>query len=548
MNRTIVWFRRDLRISDHPPLERAARRGAVIPLFILDPALLHHPETGVGRVAFLLNCLRSLDQDLRQRGGRLILRYGNPLDILPQFVQETEAEGIYAHIDFERIYGRVRDGKLNAIAQRDSTFRIRWFEPVGFTSQLIPYSHYRRLWFEQMAAMVIPSPVRCIVPNGIPSEPIPNLEDLRLIPDTKPIPPGGTAAAHQRLEEFWVEKKERYYWQLSYPSANVTTGLSPYLKFGVISVRECVQFLQRVKTIVDPRVHRSQQQLVARLRWGNGFTQRFRYLPQLELRSLYSIFDQQGWGFDEHLYQSWQAGQTGYPIIDAAARCLMATGGWQELNFRVRAIYASFLGNLLGIDWRYGALHFMRHLIDGDCPIDHYQWAMQTGVTHCVDKSWTRIYNPGQVAVDRCDPEGEFIKRWVPELRGIHPSRLGNPPPMTNYPPAILNYNVARKQCVQKLERQRSEFRHQPNLIPYLAALPEDLTPFGSHRLPCDVNWSHTASPADLFPPPINLDQLDGEGAIALRTWFVAHLDIQPSRTKRKVSEPSTPYTQLELL
>lgn len=123
MNRTIVWFRRDLRISDHPPLERAARRGAVIPLFILDPALLHHPETGVGRVAFLLNCLRSLDQDLRQRGGRLILRYGNPLDILPQFVQETEAEGIYAHIDFERIYGRVRDGKLNAIAQRDSTFQ-----------------------------------------------------------------------------------------------------------------------------------------------------------------------------------------------------------------------------------------------------------------------------------------------------------------------------------------------------------------------------------------------------------------------------------------
>jgi deoxyribodipyrimidine photo-lyase len=116
---------------------------------------------------------------------------------------------------------------------------------------------------------------------------------------------------------------------------------------------------------------------------GPGFTQRFRYLPQLELRSLYRGFDADGWAFDETLYTAWQQGQTGFPIVDAAARCLTATGGYLALNFRTRAIYASFLSNLGGIDWRYGALHFMRHLIDGDCPIDHYQWAMQSGVTHC---------------------------------------------------------------------------------------------------------------------------------------------------------------------
>ena len=149
------------------------------------------------------------------------------------------------------------------------------------------------------------------------------------------------------------------------------------LESGVtaISTRETVQIAQAWE--LNPKAERSRQQLISRLCLGNGFVQRFRYLPQLELRSLYSVFDEQGWTFDEALYQAWQQGQTGFPIVDAVARCLQATGGWQGLNFRSRAIYSSFLSNLLGIDWRFGALHFMRHLIDGDCPIDHYKWAMR---------------------------------------------------------------------------------------------------------------------------------------------------------------------------
>ena len=111
MNRTIVWFRRDLRIFDHEPLYRAARRGDVIPIFIFDRALLLHPETGSGRVRFMLSCLDSLDRDLRSRGGRLILRSGDPVDILPALVKATQADGIYSYIDFERIYGRVREDR-----------------------------------------------------------------------------------------------------------------------------------------------------------------------------------------------------------------------------------------------------------------------------------------------------------------------------------------------------------------------------------------------------------------------------------------------------
>ncbi|MGD1862122.1 MAG: FAD-binding domain-containing protein [Leptolyngbyaceae cyanobacterium] len=543
MNRTLVWFRRDLRICDHEPLFRAARRGLVVPVFIFDRALLHHPETGAARVAFMLDCLASLDADLQAQGGRLILRSGNPVKVLPNLVRETAAEGIYAYTDCERLYGRVRDARLNAALAQEA-MKIRWFEPPASLDELIPYPQYRGRWFRDMAAPLVPTPARVEVPADIVSEPLPKLPDLEHQADDKFIPPGGTAAARQFLTNFLQAKSDRYYWQLSYPSAEATTGLSPHIKFGAISVRECVQTIQRTPDQGDFRIRRSHQQLIARLRWGSGFAQRFRYLPQLELRSLYKVFDEDGWAFDEALYEAWQTGQTGFPIVDAAARCLQATGGWQALNFRSRAIYSSFLSNLLGMDWRFGALHFMRHLIDGDCPIDHYQWAMQSGVTHCLDKTWTRIYNPGQVAVDRCDPEGAFIQQWVPELAHLHPQQLGSPPPVKGYPAPIIDYRQARQRRVAQLEQQRSRFLTRDNVVPYLADLPDDLTPFGSERHGSEVAWTQQL-PETLFPAPLVLSELTTQQAIALRTWFVAHVNITPPKVRKRM--PPTNVDQLAL-
>jgi deoxyribodipyrimidine photo-lyase len=531
MNRTIVWFRRDLRIADHAPLYRAAQRGAVVPVFVLDSALLHHPETAVARVRFMLDCLRSLGQDLRDRGGRLILRVGDPVEVLPALVREVEADGIYAHIDYERIYGRVRDARLNRVLAAEA-MKIRWFEPTAATGELIPYPDYRRLWYQEMTEAMVPTPSRIVVPENLPSADLPNLEALGLTADRKPIPLGGTDAARELLQTFLTEKTDRYYWQLSLPSAEATTGLSPHIKFGAISLRECYQTTQnQLRSTDDSRVDRSRKQLISRLRWGSGFSQRFRYLPQLELRSLYTGFDDDGWIFDEGLYQAWQTGHTGFPIIDAAARCLQETGGWLAMNFRTRAIYASFLSNLLGMDWRYGALHFMRHLIDGDCPIDHYQWAMQAGVTHCLDKTWTRIYNPEQTAVDRCDPKGLFIKRWLPELADLPIGDLGLPPALSGYPAPILTYKIARQARVKQLERQRQAFRSEPNVLPWLAGMPQNVVPFGADRFASDVAWAQ-ADTRELFPPALDLAALDPPAAQALRTWLVAHVNIQPHRAQ----------------
>ncbi|XQQ07004.1 MAG: deoxyribodipyrimidine photo-lyase [Leptolyngbya sp. IPPAS B-1204] len=339
MNRTIVWFRRDLRIADHAPLYRAARRGAVIPVFVLDRALLHHPETAPARVAFMLECLHCLDQDLRERRGRLIIRFGDPVEVLPQLIRATQADGIYAYIDYERIYGRVRDARLNRVLA-EQQMQIRWFESTAGTPELMVYPQYRDFWYQEMQTELTPTPTRIEVPPDIASEPIPTLTELGLIPDNKPLPPAGTNAARQLLAEFLDQNIDRYYWQLSYPGAEATTGISPHIKFGAISVRECVQTAQGWE-LSNPKAERSRKQLISRLRWGSGFAQRFRYLPQLELRSLYTVFDQEGWEINEGLYEAWQQGQTGFPIVDAAARCLQATGGWKQLNFRTRAIYAN---------------------------------------------------------------------------------------------------------------------------------------------------------------------------------------------------------------
>ena len=520
---TLVWYRRDLRTQDHEPLAKACSRGSVIPVFVLDDALLFHPETAVARVEFLLHSLRALDARLRELGGRLLIERGQPEQVLPRLAQRHGCRQVLAHTDSERLVGRVRDARVGRALQ-DNGVSLEWIEPAGASAELQPYGAWNREWHGAMAAALVPEPRRVVVPEQVPDTPVPDLRELGLFSDGKPIPEAGTAAALQRLDRFLEGPDARtYYWELSYPSAKVTSGLSPYLKFGVVSPRQCLQRLtaagQRAREQADRSRLRSIQQLFSRLRWGCSIHQRFRYLPQLELRSLWNAFDDNTplTAEQTELYEAWKEGRTGFPIVDAAAHCLRGGGGWLELNFRSRAIYASFLSNLCGIDWRYGALHFMRHLIDGDCPIDHYQWAMQAGATYRGTKAWTRIYHPGQVAVNRCDPHGLFIRRWLPQLERLTNDQLGEPPAWADYPAPVLNYEQARQARVETL----SSTRHGIGAIPLaLARLPEDLTPFGSDRIAgSQVLWAQERSP-ELYPEAVDLDRLDQEGWMALLSWF----------------------------
>jgi deoxyribodipyrimidine photo-lyase len=518
----VLWFRRDLRLDDHPALQEAHGRGRVLPLFILDPDLLHHPETGPARVAFLLASLKALDDDLRRRGSRLLVRQGEPAAVLLAVVQQFSAHGVVAHIDTERLVGRVRDARVSRALAR-AGIPLRWLEPPGCIPDLVAYPDWRRIWHGQMAHDPLKAPTHIATPPQDPHDAaavLPGLAELGLEADGKPIPPAGTSAALELLERFRDGgAAERYVRQLSQPSARATTGLGPYLKFGVVSHRRVLHTIAELRQ-GSAGERRSWRQLVSRLRWGAGMAQRFRYLPQLELRPLWACYDGAPplSAEQQELYAAWQDGRTGFPVVDAASRCLLAGGGWLDLNFRSRAIHASFLTNLCGIDWRYGALHYMRHLLDGDCCIDHYQWAMQAGVTAPGGgRGWSRIYHPGQVAVERCDPQGIFIRRWLPELADLTNDQLGSPPPMAGYPRAVLDYTDARRKRLARLERQRRHW--QPHGF---SRLPADLTPFGAERISgCAVDWANPPSP-ELSPAALPLDQLDPQALRDLTSWFSA--------------------------
>ncbi|MFM7312563.1 MAG: FAD-binding domain-containing protein [Cyanobium sp.] len=504
----VIWFRRDLRLADHAALVEGCRRGAVLPLFILDPALLLHPETGSARVAFLLASLRALDRELRELGGRLVVRRGDPLQELVTVVRACRADAVIAHTDNERIVGRVRDAAVNRRLAAEG-IPIHWIEPAGSSPELLPYSSWSRRWQAAMHRAAPARPERVHLPasaaDTLADQAIPDLQELGLPDCRTPLPPAGSAAARARLTGFCQGAASRsYFWELSYPAARVGSGLSPYLKFGVITPRQVLQDLAGLVEQGGTR-QRSALQLASRLRWGAAMHQRFRHLPQLEQASLWTPFDESGGtGLDaegQELYDAWRQGRTGFPIVDAAARCLAAEGGWLELNFRSRAIYASFLANLCGIDWRLWALHFMRQLIDGDCPIDHYQWAMQAGVTVAGQGGWTRIYHPGQVAVDRCDPQGLFIRRWLPELAELTNDQLGMPPPMEAYPRPVLAYEAARRRRLETLERQRQRIG---DVRMAMARPPRDS---GDRAL-------------ELFPPALELDALEPGQWTALLSWF----------------------------
>jgi len=539
---SILWFRRDLRLDDHQPLQECCRLGAVLPLFVLDPALLQHPETGSGRVAFLLEALAALDQDLRRRGGRLLVRRGDPMEVLPALASACGVRRVFAHSDSERILGRVRDARVDRALRRRGV-AMHWFEPAGACAELVPYPHWRHLWQAAMAGEAAAAPRRVWVPpplgganDPLADQPLPGLRELGLNPTQIVLPPAGHGAALDLLQRFVAgPAAERYFWQLSQPAARVTTGLSPYLKFGVISPRRCLQGIAPLAH-GDGGQRRSWLQLASRLRWGCGMAQRFRYLPQLELRSLWACHeDPQAEDLSAHqqeLLAAWQEGRTGFPIVDAAARCLRASGGWQELNFRSRAISASFLTHLCGIDWRWGALHYMRHLLDGDCTIDHYQWAMQAGATLPGAEAWARIYHPGRVAQQRCDPQGLFIRRWLPELAGLTNDQLAEPPAMADYPAPVLDYHDARRHRLTALEERRARERERLATadpadadallrlqLADLSTLPARPIPFAAHLFPeAPLAWCEAEQ--ELRPAAIDPARLDGPQRLALASWI----------------------------
>jgi deoxyribodipyrimidine photo-lyase len=442
--RGLFWFRSDLRLRDNRGLAAlAARVDELAPVFVLDEGLLASERTGAPRVRFLLDCLERLAADLARRGSRLVLRRGRPERELPRLARECGAEWVAWNRDVSG-YALRRDRRVEAALAKQGARVLVRKDRVVFEAEEVksasgrPYSvytPYQKAWRARYArqpdlperAPRLPRPI-----PGLASERLPSAAALGFGDGVQDLPSGGEAPARRRLDAFLGEGLRRYARRRELPGLDGTSRLSPYLRFGAISVRECVAAaLERSRG--ERALRPGAATWVGELIWRDFYHAILEAHPRVARESYRREFDDLAWEDDDEAFAAWCEGRTGYPIVDAGMRQLAATG-W--MHNRVRMLCASFLTKDLLIDWRRGERFFYQRLVDGDPASNNggWQWAASTGTDA---QPYFRIFNPTSQG-ERFDPDGDYVRRWVPELRDLPSRRIHRPWESPEPPPGYL--------------------------------------------------------------------------------------------------------------
>ncbi|HNB70588.1 MAG TPA: deoxyribodipyrimidine photo-lyase [Acidobacteriota bacterium] len=422
--RVLHWFRRDFRLEDNTALLTACTQAEeIIPVYIFDPGWLSRPDASPERGVFLLDSLHSLQQKLSQAGSYLVVRQGDPAQVLDQLLNETQAEAIFANriVDpYFRTQGRQLDQRLR---QRGCEVRscqdVMLHPPQSvLTKAGTPYTVFTPYKNNALTVPVQtpqPAPHRITTPAGIASEPIPTIQELGFSTSAI-LPKGGIEEAHRRLDEFAASRLNQYANQRDLPYLEGTSRLSPYLHFGCVSPRRvfwtAFQALHQTQPATAPR--ESVETWISELLWRDFYLQILYHFPHVETGAFKPVYNDLVWDTSEENFARWCQGQTGFPIVDAGMRQLNTTG-W--MHNRVRMIVASFLTKDLLINWQWGERYFMQHLVDGDLAANNggWQWAASTGTDA---QPYFRIFNPisqGQ----KFDPKGEYVRRYIPELKHV---------------------------------------------------------------------------------------------------------------------------------
>jgi deoxyribodipyrimidine photo-lyase len=470
MTTAIWWVRRDLRLTDNQALTAALSQvEQVIPVFVLDPALLHSPYAGKKRVAFLFAGLHQLDAGLRTRGSRLIVRQGDPAEELARLVDESDAQTIFAEEDFSP-YARRRDARVAEVLTLHLSGGVTVHPPgTVLKADGTPYTvftPFSRAW----QALPLPSERDVLVaPAWLPAIPVlPSLSipDSPALPAAVPFPPGEAEAQH-RLDAF-VDLDDapiyRYSEGRNRLDQDGTSQLSPYLRFGMVSARQAVvSALSAADAAFSIQERKGAETWLNELIWREFYVQILHHFPQVRKSSFRPEYDQIVWENDGAVFEAWCQGRTGYPVVDAAMRQLVETG-W--MHNRARMIVASFLVKDLLVDWRWGERFFMQHLVDGDPAANNggWQWTAGTGTDAA---PYFRVFNP-ILQGKKHDPDGIFVRRWLPELARVPDRYLHAPWEMPDdvqrdagciigqdYPGPIIDHAWARERTLEAYARAR---------------------------------------------------------------------------------------------
>lgn len=457
----VHWFRRDLRLHDNTALSVALESGApVIPLFIFDPAILRSRRVGAPRVAFMLKTLAALDTALRERGSALVVRHGNPLHVLPAFVEQTGALAVTFNRDYTP-FARRRDAAIQqalvvpAHCCDDALLVAPGDLLKADSTPYTVFTPFKRAWDTTPKALPLPTTRGVFHPlEGIANPGLPALSALGFSAAIE-VPEGGEGPARQRLEAFTSDTiyeydtgRNRLAADPQHSPAAGSSFLSPHLRFGALSTRESYRAAQAaLDAAPDARARKAVETWVGELAWREFYMHILYHFPHVTTRSFRPEYDALAWRDAPTELQAWKDGLTGYPVVDAAMRQLAQTG-W--LPNRARMIVASFLAKDLLIDWRAGELHFMQRLIDGDLAANNggWQWTAGTGTDA---QPYFRVFNPVTQS-SKFDPRGEYIRRWVPELRAVPDAHIHAPwemdSPPRGYPPPMVDHRFARERAL----------------------------------------------------------------------------------------------------
>ncbi len=439
-DRILFWHRRDLRISDNLGLAAARERSSgVTGVFCLDPTLLDGDDVAPARVTYMIGCLVELQRRYAEAGSELLILKAHPVQGIPALAKAINATAVYWNRDVEP-YSRDRDTRV-AAALKEAGIEIKtsfWDQllqapgSVLTSSNQTPYTVYTPFWKSWIQKTKSAPTATLESAEGLASDlkakaeeagaiPLPSARDLGFVWENQLLLDPGEWAAHKQLEEFCDGDRAitEYNEQRNFPFQEGTSRLSAALKFGAIGIRTvwaaAEDAYNRCRSDETRKNVRTWQQELA---WREFYQQVMYYFPELADGPYRDPLKDFPWVNNEVHFQAWCEGRTGYPIVDAAMRQLNEIG-W--MHNRCRMIVASFLTKDLIIDWRWGEKYFMQKLFDGDLSANNggWQWSASSGM----DPKPLRIFNPASQA-QKFDPEAEYIRQWVPEIRHLDTGAL----------------------------------------------------------------------------------------------------------------------------
>ncbi len=459
---SLLWLRRDLRLHDHPALRAALDDGGpVVPVFCFDDRLLRGRHASGSRTQFLLECLADLEGSLRARGGRLFVRHGPPERELPALARALEVEAVHYTRDVSP-FARAREtGVRDALGQagvaavaHPGLFAVDHLEPIrtGAGDPYTVFTPFYRKWLHEPRRHVFGAPSGLASPSSkVAAGRLPKLAELGLEQECSGPVSGGEQAGRAALRRFLARAVCDYGEGRDALTAEGVSRLSPYLHFGCLSPREIEERLPGGEGAAAFR---------RQLCWRDFYAHVLGHFPG----NAHSEYQERyrgtiRWSRAEQRYAAWCEGQTGYPTVDAGMRQLRQEG-W--MHNRARLLVGSFLTKDLGIDWRWGERWFMRLLLDGDEASNNgnWQWIASVGVDP--QPAFRRIFNPSRQQ-ERFDPEGRYVRFYVPELAQVPDRYLAEPWTMPkvvqddvgcqigrDYPRPIVDHRRAREEALAR--------------------------------------------------------------------------------------------------